>query len=323
MSFDRLLDWVSESGSGSWEAFKLSHEWLRRAGFWHLQTGPSGAARTLATLAHMEVDWLNRSWAAAPAILTILPEAGAHALLCGSRTKELTRRLKYAVGETNRDIWPHAFEQQAAPRALFFQIASETVAQQLADDLGVRYEYSISARIAGLLPPLDSYLQIAVARPAPSGAEAEVFDVAQLTWGPAQRTDRPGAYRYKVYGAPEYRYITKGGSIHRMDRDLSIHAVLRDAGRKVLRWHAQQVNGDLYVAQGADLPLLHARAAALCTGLAPSFDSHARARRFMNVPLSIAETIARSLGQALEVVESHSAGSTVTRRLTRSQGRRS
>ena len=104
-----------------------------------------------------------------------------------------------------------------------------------------------------------------------------------------------------MFGRHEYRYIGPTGGTHRMDQDLSVYALLRDHGRAVLRWEGDSVNGTLAVLQGAALPQLHARVAALCTGLAPSFDARDRCWRYLNVPLDIAERIARSLGQVLQV----------------------
>ena len=297
-----MLDWVSESGTGSWDAFKETHGWMQRAGLWNLRAGPSWTARTLATLGHLEVDWLNRRWAVAPTVLTILPDAGAHALICGSRTRYFRSRLVH-VAEGHQDIWLHECPQPSGPQAWFIQIASEEVAQSLADELEIRFDYSIASRIAHNLPSLDSYLSIAAALPAPSHEEAEQFDVGQLRWQPALRTDIPGAYKYKVYGRPEYRYISTAGAIYRLDQDLSVYAALRDVARSVLRWEPDTVNGTLVVEQGAALPLLHARVAAMCTGLVPKYDVQEHCHRYVNVPASLAEMIATSLGQELHRVE--------------------
>jgi hypothetical protein len=210
----------------------------------------------------------------------------------------LQGRLGAALDATQA-IWRHDFEQPRGPRAVFLQIDDQLVIEQLATDLEIRYEYSIALRIADLLPPIDSYLQLAVAQSAPPHEEAEVFDTERLQWLPAALTDRPGAYRYKVFGAPWYQYISPTGSVHRMDQDLSVYAVLRDARRCTLRWDPEPVNGTLAVSQGAALPMLHGRAAALCSGLAPTFDVHARAHKFVNVPIGVAQKIAASLGQVL------------------------
>ena len=83
--------------------------------------GASWAARTLATLGHLEIDWLDRNWAAAPTILTILPDAGAHALLIGSRTRELQVRLTRAV-ERQDDMWLHEHPQSDARRRSSFKL---------------------------------------------------------------------------------------------------------------------------------------------------------------------------------------------------------
>ena len=82
MSYEILLEWVSERGTGSWASFRDAHDWVFNAG---RHDGKRVKATTtvhaFAMLGHVENDWDGGVWAAAPPTLTILPRGGAHAVL--------------------------------------------------------------------------------------------------------------------------------------------------------------------------------------------------------------------------------------------------
>ena len=139
---DLLLEWVSERGGGSWEQFKTAYDWLmptRQRAEW-MTAG--FAARMLATLGHLEIDWQARRWAAAPPVLTLLPSAGAHALLTGGRTRTLMDELEIAL-EDHQDLYAvppmPAGTRSKCPRHRLQR--RETAIQELASDLGISYEH--------------------------------------------------------------------------------------------------------------------------------------------------------------------------------------
>jgi hypothetical protein len=71
-----------------------------------------------------------------------------------------------------------------------------------------------------------------------------------------------------------------------------------------LRWRADgsgRVTGSFFVDRGLPLPVLHQRCLVLCSGFTPRFSEIARTSTYENVPRSIAEAVAASLGQTLEV----------------------
>ena len=68
---------------------------------------------------------------------------------------------------------------------------------------------------------------------------------------------------------PEFRLVDDDGLSYRIDRAWGIYAALSRWGENKLRYFKQPVNGDLAVQVDAPLPPLQARAATLCTGLAP------------------------------------------------------
>jgi len=297
LSHDLLLEWMSERGGGSWEQFKTAYDWLmptRQRAEW-MTAG--FAARMLATLGHLEIDWQARRWAAAPPVLTLLPSAGAHALLTGGRTRTLMDELEIAL-EDHQDLYAvPPCRQELGPSAHVIACKDETAIQELASDLGISYEYSVSERLSEVLPALDAYLAAATSTPAARGYGVARFDPRTLAFVETESDRQPGLYRYDVYGAPVFRLVDSDDTVYDVDLSVGVYAALSRWGENRLHWFEQPVNGELAVPLRAPLPSLHARAAALCSGLAPR-RRHA-ALVYLNVPSRIADRIARSLDQSL------------------------
>jgi hypothetical protein len=298
---DLLLEWASERGSGSWEQFRRAHEWLFPAQTRPAWMTPGFTSRMLATLGHLEIDWQARRWSAAPPVLTLLPSAGAHALLTGGRTRALTDTLEAAL-EEHQDLYglpPHP--QELAPSAVMIACEDETHGEQLAAELGIRYEYSVSERLSEMLPALDDYLALTTSTPAAKGYGVASFNVQSLSWEDAESDARPGLYRYDVYGAPVFRLVDRDDRFYDVDLPVGVYAALSRWGANQLHYLCESVNGTLIVPLGAPLPTLQARAAALCSGIAPA--RRGRTLAYRNVPQLIAERIARSLDQTLQTTE--------------------
>jgi hypothetical protein len=296
MNNDLLLEWASERGSGSWRQFRDAQEWILNAAAedtW--RPTPGFSARMLSTLGHIEVDWKSARWAAAPPLLTLLPAAGAHALLTGARTRALMERLGDASDVPSLYVSP--LRQRLAPTALLIACEDETAIETLADALGISYEYSVSERLSQLLPELDSYLALAVSMPAASGYGVTRLAVDDLSWTDVESDRSPGLYCYEAYGRSVYRLVAGLDRIYDVDLAIGVWAALSRWGENRVQYREDAVNGTLVVPLGAPLPTLHARTAALCSGLAPSRVTGELWYR--NVPRAIASRIARSLDQSL------------------------
>lgn len=296
-----FLEWLSERGSGRWALFVAAHDWLFNAG--RSQSDGIKAtwtARTLSDLGHIEIDWRAQRWSVAPSLLTVLPTAGARSLLTGGRTRTLMRRLGEETSEAVTDnIIFDRHHQDDGPDAIFLVSRDETDVEQLATRLGINYDYSAADSLSAALPDLDSYLAVSEASPAPTGYEVERFDPSSLRWSTATSDVNPGLYAYEVYGLPRQRFVPQQGKSHEVERAIGIFAELRRTGTQVLRWTGEDVNGELIVPGQTPLPALQARVATACSGLAASFVRSDSTRRYVNVPLEIAQRIAASLGQSL------------------------
>jgi hypothetical protein len=294
--YELLLQWTSERGAGTWPQFRDAHDWLFNSG---QQEGKQTKATTtihgLSVLGHLEIDWDSGEWAVAPATLTILPNAGAHAVLCGARTRALLNAFTTATSAS--DLYSEAHPQEWGPNAIFVAAKDEDAVESLARRLGVTYELCVSERLAALLPPLDSYLELCRSTPAARGYGVERFDPRLLTFRRADTETGPGLYRYDLWGRPEFRFIADDGVYYKLDWALGVHAELRRCGKREIRYIPESVNGTLTVPFRAQLPALHARTAVLCSGLMPKLDNWKW--HYPNVPLETATAIAHALGQEL------------------------
>jgi hypothetical protein len=299
--YDLLLEWASERGSGTWQKFRDACEWLRPAASRPGWETPGFAARQMSALGHLEIDWQASSWTAAPPVLTLLPSAGGHALLTGGRTRTLKDRLREELSKRVDLFAPDPHEQTLAPSAYLIASESERSILELADALQVRFTYSVSTQLARLLPSLDSYLSLAHSQRAPAGYGVQRFDPLSLNWSDAEDDFALGFYRYDAPQGPRFRLVESRTSVFAVNRDLGVYAALSRWGESRMRYFAGTINGELEVPLRAPLPTLHARAAVLCSGLAP--EKRGRSLIYVNVPAEVAEAIARSLDQSLALVD--------------------
>lgn len=295
---DLLLAWASERGSGSWRQLQDAYDWLFPSGSredWQTAGFTTGI---LSTLGHLEIDWAESRWCAAPPVLTLLPGAGAHALLTGGRTRTLASKLQEHEGEETLALSPlPPIAQAIAPSAWLVAVEDERAAAELASQLGIDYTYSVSETLSRILPTLDSFLQTSERQPPRKGYGVQKFDAMALRWSDVDRDEEPGLYRYDTPYREELRLRDIDEKLYSPVRSLGIWAALARWGENRLRYEPQEVNGKLIVPHRAPLPTLHARAAALCTGLAP--EKWGQVLIYQNVPKPIAERIARSLDQSL------------------------
>ena len=301
MSHELFLTWLSERAEGTAKQFRTSHDWLLNQGT-PGRVSPEVTAHTLSMSGHLEVNWREGRWCIAPPILTILPDAGAYALLVGARTRKLIERLE---AETNEEVtmgivW-HRHAQWDAPDALLLATEDETEIERLAERLGISYEFSVSDRISRMLPALQDALRLTKSTPGATGYGVERFDTQTLKWRPEMTMSAAGLYRIDFPGHYEYRYSDGSGTFFAPDRQMGIYLELARTGESVLSFKHQERNGTLIVPTSTPLPVLQARCAVLCSGLSPTPSHMNGVRRFVNVPEEVAKRIATSLNQNLAV----------------------
>jgi hypothetical protein len=191
--------------------------------------------------------------------------------------------------------------QNEGPDVLYISCSDESLLTDLALKVGARYEYSVGERLSHFLPDLALILESPAAPPPAVGYGVGRWDPENNRFPFTDKTNVLGLYRYEVYGSAQYRFCP--GPDRYVDVDLSTgrFAELNRLGRNVLQYEQESINGTLRVPVKSDLPALQARSAVLCSGLLPRFDGPSLSRLYWNVPLVIAQRIARSLGQTLRV----------------------
>lgn len=307
-AYDLLLSFLSERGCGSWTALKEAWEWITGS------TEDPGdhawiVARDLAALGHIEMAWGSKTgWCAAPPLLTLLPRSGGRALVTGSRTRWLyepggpdqqaSGELVRAVSELN--LWLDEYTPAKGLTTLLVACEDEREATRLAERLGIAYTYEVADQLSALLPPLCSYATVWPEGSLPKGFDAEAFRPETCTWAPIEMPQEYGLYRCRTYQGHVHALHGPTGW-RRVVRELGVYEVLRWEGRSVLAYSADGL--ELTVPVGASLPVLHARAATLCSGLLPRFSRHGGGGlTYCNVPGDIAERVATALNQILTEV---------------------
>jgi hypothetical protein len=174
--------------------------------------------------------------------------------------------------------------------------------EQLANRLGVKYEFYVSQRLAAILPSLEAMLSQCKRSAAPVGFEVRQFDPVRYRWLDVQSDNRPGLYKYEAWGPPLYRLRTDHTIPFDVDLATGVFADVRRLAQNILTFRQVGNSGELLVPLGVPLPPLHARTAALCSGLLPQLVQRRNEPwqlKYMNVPRGIADRIAQSLGQVL------------------------
>lgn len=312
IDYDLLLTYLSETGRGSWRQFKESFTWLAGA-----TDDPAArawiAARDLAALGHMEIAWDRELiWCAAAPMVTMLPRSGGRAFVTGARTRFLylpasrdgepvrapSGRLVEEADELG--LWLDTCDGQSGPRTVLVACASQVEAEQLAARLEVAYTYNVADQIAALLPPLPAYAKHFTAGELPHGFEAEYFNPDVLEWTPTDSTAKRGLYRCRTYEGHVHALHGPTGSWQRVVREIAIYEVLRWQEHNVIRYSAER--NELTVPAETALPVLHGRAATLCSGRLPRRNYSATSGTtltYVNVTKEIAEQIASALSQRL------------------------
>lgn len=272
---DALLEWCSERVTGRIEHFREAHDWLRARTKTISEWGL--ALYTFQILGHLEVDWSNRTWAIAPAVITVLDDSGGNAALIGARPRVLMRRL--LVLEHDPDPRAQELAEQImltepvrrpdAPATYFMTGPHDEALEALCEIMGIRFEHRVAMRIREALPSLDSYLSAGTVAAAPPGVEMRrlVAD-GSLRWVDVDDDDAPGAYEYQGYGAPRYQFVDQSDR-YESDKGIVTFAELRRVARQVIFYSPNRQ--EMYVPGRTPLPMLAARCAVLRTALLPTF----------------------------------------------------
>jgi hypothetical protein len=295
VSYDQLLEWMSERGGGDWKLLRDAHDWAVPEGErWLVHT----AARQLSALGHIEVDWESFMWSAVPPAITLLPSAGGYGLLVGGRTQRLREMLIDELDDP--DTYCMLADQPRAPSAIYIDADNEQDLVELAEQLEIPFTHSVVEQLAYALPSLDAMIADASAVPVHSKYGLERYDLDGDRWILCDADREPGFYRYERPGPRLLRFIDGAGEAWKVDFALGCYVEAKRVERRdLIAWQPDGPTGTLHVPLRAPLPTLHARAATLCSGLSASRVGSVLVYR--NVPEWLASKIAATLEQELRL----------------------
>ncbi|MFJ4466168.1 hypothetical protein ACIP2X_01470 [Streptomyces sp. NPDC089424] len=305
-----LLRWLSESRSG--KASALRDGVRSQAQAWGLELKEYADwdwMRKVAALAFIDVDLRADRWSVAPPVLTRLPHADGLALLTGARTAQISTRIEEAAQDWMELISvPHRAEADEAPLpdSLLFQYEDLRTLQEAAELLGARYVPCAAVQLMELLPQAAPGPESAP----PGGSTAttlEKYELRLQRFVPVARDDEDGLYRWRGADYARLTRVRRNGAFHAVERETGVYLELARHRIGVMRWRPESGKGRagvgrLFVDRYAPLPTLHERVAVLCSGFPPSMGKQAQIRAYDNVPRALAEALAASLQQNLEIM---------------------
>jgi len=305
---DLLLRWASEQGEGTLSDVKQGMWWVAATGCPDIEPGAPGRwLRDAVALGHLDIDWYNRRWSAAPPVLTRLPQARGLAVLAGSRTAAFDARLEQAVQDGLVELFRVSSARPPRdiplPVSLIVQFNDEAGLARWAAGLGVSYSSCFALQGAALLPQLG--LEVRTSAPE-FKMPLEQYSLRHRGYQSVPRPKGDGLYRLKRRDSKRVCQVLRDGEWYETSHEQGVYSVLasRNPDADVIRWLPEkdcgrERFGTLYVDWGYPLPDLHRRVAVVCSGLAPRINAHAENLAYDNVPKAVAMKIADSLGQYL------------------------
>lgn len=280
-AFDTLLRWASEVGSSSWQC------WGDTAHYLGLE--PSGAARALSDLGHVEFDWVANRFAAAPPTAILLPRSSGCILITGARPGGLRKRIEALAtnGEFDVEVYPE-IAQTAGPATWLAEGRLDDFGA-FCGELGIAYAVQSGRQLVGELAVAN--IQTAALREHPTDRlPRDWFDESRRTFRSTARTATPDVW-WRVHEARRKAYyVYKSGEWYRVPvREYAPYLACRASTFLCYNESAKTLSVDSL----APLPPLLARAATLQSGRLPL---RGEWLGYVNVDGDLAEAIASRLG---------------------------
>ncbi|MDW8212769.1 MAG: hypothetical protein RMJ55_04380 [Roseiflexaceae bacterium] len=149
--YDRLLAWLSATGSGSWQAFQQT--WQKILGG---KDTPSQALRRLRLLGHIETSADRKRWAVAPSVVFPITsgERAGQWVLCGRRDARLLEHFRQKV---NIEFVPQ--DRGDGPATVYLHARDPKHMATICEPIErlVYQDKQAGLMLARLLPPLDRW----------------------------------------------------------------------------------------------------------------------------------------------------------------------
>jgi hypothetical protein len=267
---DALLTWCSERGSGTLDEFTASCAYLG--------LDAHDAMRGLSCIGHVEFDLRRRRFAAAPPTLATIPGLPAQLLLTGARPYGLVTILAQVAGQGNLDIDVH---REGAPQfgygpSTFFVEADARDAPAFCEQALIRFGADAHRVLADQLPDIRIDTATVAHTPDTRFPHARVDPhTFRARWDQDIEAHQPGLWLYRTFGGRPELLLVGGDGRGRLvlDNDYAPYLMDRpgmhddDPADPIIEY--RRATRLLIVNAAAPLPILHARAACLCSGRLP------------------------------------------------------
>ena len=299
---DGLLRWASEVGSAPWDALRQAAAHLCSSH--QIRVRPSRLTDSLSALGHLDIDWERRVWSVARPTINVVPGLGLCTVLTGSRTYYLEDRYRQAA-EDNL-IFPMEFPQPIdryaqrplAPKLMLAKCTSLEVARELAQRFDANY---VEDPATGLVAAMRGIEEPPTTQAAPPQHEnASWFNPETYDWVEAPPTFPGGLYRQDLGERTTHLWYDEDRWCH-VELPEGQFRAIKGLDRPVFRWRPAPDNAGqasrFEMPARLRLPTLAERALTVSLGKLPT--THDGWRRYRNIPITVAATLANKLGQAL------------------------
>lgn len=298
-----LITWIGETRSGRISELRdLSAAYVRTGNNSVPYAATAWWLNDLAGMGTLELDWTEDAWSAVRPTITQLPGRFAYGLVCGSQPANLRDRLERTDLEVTEVQSPKTKQGLPLPSTLILEYDDSSALESAALSTDSDFVLCVAVGLSEVLQPVSP--GSLAAGPNRAGPPVERFDPHTLRFTPGMPPHSDGLYRQKARN--QWRHWTREGQVWLVaDRSEAIAMELNRVGMDFLSWRPYPGDpsaGELFVNSGVDMPIVHTRAAVLCSGLAPRRGPTTGNRIYDNVPRAVAVRIANSLHQKLSIV---------------------
>jgi hypothetical protein len=269
---DLILEWCSLKGSGTRRSFDDSCRSVLGA-----SVNPAHLLHEFELCGHVEVDWVHSGrWWITPPVLSFVEGSGGNAVLLGARSHETIAALERLEASGDIDALTFVSQGPSSPTAVFVGTTSVAALTAASLAIGASAKTTVRLEYKDALVPLEQALVGAVNEYTSSGIQARRLNVVTLRFEPCEvrfGSWPPGGYEQMSYGLRRYLYVDNQGLLHNVDRWVAVHAEINRARGSVggvmnpVSW--SPASESLFCDARAQLPIMWARAAIMCTGLLP------------------------------------------------------
>ena len=290
MNDNLLLFYLSELGHGNWSRFRQALEYLADD---EEDLYRTVKARQLSMLGHVEFAFEgDLRWAICePTIAWLSKDDQLTGVLCGCRSEQQLEALARGCLELDCELLQ--VPNPEGPDTILITVPSNSVGEQLAQQLGLKSQPDAASRLAEILPDIEAYYDLCPHEPVPRGYKTEQYDLEQLRWLEVEEDDAPGFYRYTHYRR-EYR-LKLSATCVKVPPYVGIFIWLQHAKKIVFTYNPKTLT--LQGPASAILPPLFGRAAILCSGFLPHFDTTTYDHVYQDVSPAVAYHLLHKLHQ--------------------------